>query len=223
LPLNQGKESFHQPAQFITTQSSTTLCSGLHPIAAMWCNHLNASLAQFYIQRVTVVGAITNQVFRLRFDHVELEAQLHQGDLMVIRRMGTDRQRLPVTIHNGHDFHALATLGRSYLIATTFGLCKRCVDETFRFIERTYISQRIGKIDEHIPQDLVAAQLLEATMHRFVVRIALRQHLPLGTGIENPENGFDGLACGNRFAAWSTGRNVFLRKVVLDAFPVLVA
>ena len=81
MPLNPGKEPFHQPAPFITTQSSTILCSGLHPIAAMWCDHLNAFLAQFFIQLVTVVGAITNQVFRLRFDHVELEAQLHQGDL----------------------------------------------------------------------------------------------------------------------------------------------
>jgi hypothetical protein len=51
--------------------------------------------------------ATTNQVLGLRLDHVEVEAQLHQGDFMVVRSMCADRQRQPVTIDNRHDFSHL--------------------------------------------------------------------------------------------------------------------
>jgi hypothetical protein len=38
---------------------------------------------QLLIQRIAVVGAITDQILRLGFDHVEVEAQLHQADFMM--------------------------------------------------------------------------------------------------------------------------------------------
>ena len=47
----------------------------------------------------------------------------------------------------------------------------------------------------------MTAPMLKAAMHRFVIRIALRQHVPLGTRIENPEHGFEDLAGRDRFAA----------------------
>jgi hypothetical protein len=60
-------------------------------------------------------------------------------------------------------------------------------------------------------------------MHRFVIWIALRQHVPLGTRIENPEDGFEDLASGDRFAARAIGRNVLLRKVIPDTVPLFIA
>jgi len=51
----------------------------------------------------------------------------------------------------------------------------------------------------------------------------MRQHVPLKASIENPENDFEYLTGGNRFAAWSTGGNMLLRTIFPDAFPLLVA
>jgi hypothetical protein len=80
---------------------------------------------------------------------------------------------------------------------------RRGIDRALRFIQRTFIAKRVGKIDENLPPDLVAAPLLKVPMQRFVVRLTLRQHVPLHTGIENLENGFDDLAGGNRLASRS--------------------
>ena len=59
-------------------------------------------------------------------------------------------------------------------------------------------------------------------MHSFVVRIALRQHVPLRTGVENPQHRFKDATCGNRFAARPSVSNVLLRKMIPDTFPLLV-
>jgi hypothetical protein len=48
-------------------------------------------------------------------------------------------------------------------------------------------------------------------------------HDKLGAGIENPEYGFENLAGRNWLAAWTFGRNMFLRKMFPDAFPLFVA
>ena len=55
---------------------------------------------------------------------------------------------------------------------------------------RAFIPQCVGKIGHYIAQYIVSASVLKTVMHRFVVRIALRQHAPLGTRIENLRNGF---------------------------------
>ena len=186
-------------------------------------NQVHPVLLQVGIEPIAVIGTIANQIIRLRLDHVELEAELHQGDLVVVRRMGADRQRQPMTIHNCHDFHALATLGRANFFTAAFGRGKRCIDEAFRFIDRTLIAEGVGKINKHIAQDIVAAPVLKAAMHGFVVRVALRQHVPLSTGVENPKDGFDDVSGSNRLASRSAGRDVFLRKMIPDTIPVFIA
>jgi len=70
-------------------------------------DHINSILPQLFIQLVAVTGAVTNQVVRIRLDHVEVETQLYQGDFMMIRRMRAARQRQPVTVDNRHAFHTL--------------------------------------------------------------------------------------------------------------------
>jgi hypothetical protein len=37
----------------------------------------------------------------------------------------------------------------------------------------------VGNIRQHVTQNFIAAPRLKAPMHRFVVGIALRQHVPL--------------------------------------------
>jgi hypothetical protein len=47
--------------------------------------------------------------------------------------------------------------------------------------------------------------------------------VPLGTRIENPEDGFENLAGWDRFAARAIRRNVLLRKVIPDTVPLFIA
>jgi hypothetical protein len=83
-------------------------------IGAMRRNHLYTLLLHRLIQRVTVV--------RLRRDHVEVEAELHQRDLMMIRRVRAHRQRqTAVAIDNGRDLDALAASGLANFGATALG------------------------------------------------------------------------------------------------------
>jgi hypothetical protein len=51
-------------------------------------------------------------------------------------------------------------------------------------------------------------------MHRFVVRIALRRHVPLRAGIENPEHRFKHLARRNWFAPGVAVGNILFRKII---------
>ena len=222
MPLKPGKETFHQPASFVSPQASAVLRLGLHAILSVRRDHLDTLLPQLLIQLVAVVGAVADQIFRLRLDHVELETQLHQRDFMMVRRMRADRQRQAMTIHNCHDFHAFSAFCRADLRAAALGRGKRGIDKALRLIQRAFIAQRVRKVGHDIAQHFIAASVLKAAMHRFVIRVALRQHVPLRASVENPENGFEDLPRGNRLAASATRRNVFLRKVIPDTFPVLV-
>ena len=59
-------------------------------------------------------------------------------------------------------------------------------------------------------------------MYRFVVGIALRQHMPLRTCVEKPQDCFKNATCRDRLASGTTIGNVFLRKMIPDPFPLLV-
>ena len=102
-------------------------------------------------------------------------------------------------------------------------ITKGRVDEALVFIERGFIAKFVGDIRQHSTQYLVAAPRLKAPMHRFVVRIALRQHMPLRTRVNNPQDGFEHAPRRDRFASSTAVGNMLFRKVFPDAFPLLVA
>lgn len=60
-------------------------------------------------------------------------------------------------------------------------------------------------------------------MHRLVVEIALRQEVPLGAGVQNPEHGHQDRSCRIGFAAGAAVREMLFRKVLLDPFPPIIA
>ena len=49
----------------------------LAAIGAVWRDLLDAVSAQLLVQGIAVVGAVTDPILWLGFDHVEVEAQLH--------------------------------------------------------------------------------------------------------------------------------------------------
>src|ERR1700751_2261585 len=59
-------------------------------------------------------------------------------------------------------------------------------------------------------------------MHSFVVRIALRQHVPLRTCIENPQHRFEHMTGRYRLTSRTSIRNMLLRKMFPNALPLFI-
>jgi hypothetical protein len=142
---------------------------------------------------------------------------------MVVSRMGTDGHRQPVAIHYRHDFNAFSTLGLTNFVATTLRRRKNCINETLRFINITLSAKRVGKVGQYHSQNVTSAPLLKATMHRFIVREALRQHMPLSTGIQNPQYRIEHLARLDQFAAGAIIGNIFFWKMPPNSLPLFIS
>jgi hypothetical protein len=54
----------------------------------MGSDHLDALWAQVFVKRITVVGAVSDEVLRFGLDHVKVEAELHQAHFVMVRSMG---------------------------------------------------------------------------------------------------------------------------------------
>jgi hypothetical protein len=132
-------------------------------------------------------------------------------------------QHAAMAIHNRHDFHAFSALCGSDIRAAAFGHYERRVDEAFFFIKRAAVAKLVGNIRQHATQNLVAAPRLKAPMHRFVVRIALRQHVPLRAGVDNPQHCLKHAPRRHWFASRTVVGNMLFWKMFPDAFPLLVA
>jgi hypothetical protein len=92
-----------------------------------------------------------------------------------------------MAIHNRHDFHAFSAFRSSDFRPPTLGHDEGCVDETFFFVQCAAIAKLVGNIRQHATQNLIATPTLKTPMHSFVVRVALRQHVPLRACVENPQ------------------------------------
>src|SRR5262249_27828827 len=127
-----------------------------------------------------------------------------------------------MAINNRHDFHAFSAFRCPNLCPATLRHHERRVDEAFFFIQRTSVAKLVSNIRQQPPQNLIAAPSLKAPMYRFVVGIALRQHMPLRTCVEKPKDRFKNATCRDRLASGTTIGNVLLRKMIPDPFPLLV-
>src|SRR5215472_7621914 len=87
---------------------------------------------------------------------------------------------------------------------------------------RAPLSRIVGYIHQHSPQNFIAAPGLKAPMNGFVVRIALRQHVPLRAGVEYPQYSFENTSGRDRLASRTSIGDVLFRKMSPDALPLLV-
>src|SRR5215467_12970711 len=74
LPLNPCEEALHHPAPCVSPQPASIFGGRPAAIGAVRRDHLDAVSTQFQIQRIAVVGAISDQIFGPCFDHIEIEA-----------------------------------------------------------------------------------------------------------------------------------------------------
>lgn len=128
-----------------------------------------------------------------------------------------------MTVHNHQDLRAFSSAGEADALTTTFGHGKRCIDEALALVNRAFFSQRNGEPCENFAQDLTSTPLPKPVMHGLVVGIALREQVPLGAGVQNPELGFQDGPGRKSVSAGAAFRNVFLRKVRPDVAPLVVA
>ena len=63
VPLNPGKEALDEPASGVSAEAATILRLGFASVRTVRRDHLDAIPAQFLIQRIAIVGAISNQIF----------------------------------------------------------------------------------------------------------------------------------------------------------------
>ena len=128
-----------------------------------------------------------------------------------------------MAVHNRHDFHAFSTLRRADLRPAALRHYKCRVDEALFFIQCASVAKLIGDIRQDLTQDFAVAPSLKAAMHRFVIWIALRQHMPLRASVQNPQHGFKDLTRRNGLTAWASFGNVLFRKMIPDTFPLQIA
>jgi hypothetical protein len=82
----------------------------LAAIGAVRCDHFDPVSAQFLHVQIAVVSEIADQVLWLGLDHLEVEAQLHQANFMMVGGMRAYRTRQSMAINYRHDFHAFSPL-----------------------------------------------------------------------------------------------------------------
>ncbi len=73
LRLYPGDEALDPPTSHVRLSRRRSCVGGL-PVGTVRRDHLNAVVSQFLMQRIAVTGAIADQILRLGFDHVEVEA-----------------------------------------------------------------------------------------------------------------------------------------------------
>ena len=101
-------------------------------------------------------------------------------------------------------------------------ICRDPRDRGFFFIQRAIAAKLVGDIRQYSPRNLVAAPSLKAPMHGFLVRIALRQHVPLRAGVEYPQYSFENTSGRDRLASRTSIGHVLFRKMIPDALPLPV-
>jgi hypothetical protein len=104
--LDPGEEVLDDPAPLVAAQPSAVLRPQVS-IASMRRDHVGALLAKLRIEWVAVVRLVAEQILRLRFDHVEVERQLHQRHFVVVRRVCCHGEGHAVAIDDRHDLQYL--------------------------------------------------------------------------------------------------------------------
>src|SRR5262249_1141677 len=127
-----------------------------------------------------------------------------------------------MAINNCHDFHAFSALRRSDLRSATLRHHERRIDEAFRFIQGAFVAKLVGYIHQHSPQNFIAAPGLKAPMNGSVVRIALRQHVPLRADVEYPQYSFENTSGRDRLAARTSIGQLLFRTMIPYAVPLVL-
>lgn len=121
--MQPGKETFNMPPSFIPPQDPAILRFGSLTIAAIWRDHFDVRLLQNFIQWITVIGHVANQLFWEIIDKYFGEIFSDKGDFMRLSRRCVNGERKTSVICHCHELATLTPLGISHsctpFLATT--------------------------------------------------------------------------------------------------------
>lgn len=95
-------------------------------------NEVDAILLEVIIESVVVIGPIANEMLGVGLQYIEIETELDQGDFVMIRRVRTDGEGEPVSIHNRENLHALPAFCEAHSIPAPLRGRKGGIDELSR-------------------------------------------------------------------------------------------
>jgi hypothetical protein len=122
--LQPSKQSLDLPASAITAQRSTVLGAGFLSVDLMRSYHLNTLLAQPFIQRITVIGSISDQSFRSHLRKPGFEGRLNQLHFMRRSTSNGYGDRKTSAVCHCHELCTLAPLGFPHPAAPFFAMTK---------------------------------------------------------------------------------------------------
>ena len=122
--LQPGEQPFNPPAVSIAPQRSSILGGWLLAIGLMRSNQFNALFAQFLIQRITIIGSISNQSFGTLLGKAARESSFDQSDFMRRSTFNGYGDRKTSAICHCHELCTLAPLGFSHPSAPFLAMTK---------------------------------------------------------------------------------------------------
>ena len=112
--LQPGVEAFYLPAAAVATKDSAILGGGLFASPAMGSNHLDALGGKLLIERIAVVGFVTDQTLGRLSNETRFQSCRDKGDFSraSTRCVGGERKTSSVCQH--HELRAFAPLGGTH-------------------------------------------------------------------------------------------------------------
>ena len=135
--------------------------------------------------------------------------------------MHADRQGQPAPVRYRHDLHAFAGFRLPDVRSASLGPREGGVDEGLRPVDPAGLAEFARQIPQGVLQHAGAAPLLEAPVRGLVVGVALGHHMPLGPGLQDPQDPLEDLPGRNRRPPAPLSR-ALLGKVVADPIPLVV-
>jgi hypothetical protein len=122
--LQPGKQAFNLPAISVAPQRSSILSAGFLAVGLVWSDQFNSLFAQSLVQRVTVVGPISNQSSRTLFGKTACERSFDQSDFMRRSTFNGYGDRKTSAICHCNELCTLAPLGLSHPSTPFFAMTK---------------------------------------------------------------------------------------------------
>lgn len=118
-----GEQPLYLPPAPVASERSAVLGLGTLASSSVRSDHLDALISQPLIERVRVVGSVSNQMLRQGLYEATLKSRLNKGDLMRASRFSVSGERKTSAVCHCHELRALTPLGlshsRSPFLATT--------------------------------------------------------------------------------------------------------
>ena len=119
-----SKQALYFPAAFVTSKLAPILRARFASIASMWRDHFNALSRQLFIERVTVIGSVSNQSLGQLRHKTGSQGGFNKGHFMRASTCDAYGDRKTSAVCHCHDLRTFAPLGLSHPKAPFFAITK---------------------------------------------------------------------------------------------------